>query len=116
MNDREIFRTNLVNLMKTAKVKQVDISKYMEVSYQTVSAWVKGRGYPRADAMEKLCRFFNVKQSALTEASPDMQEHNLLVKYRSLPDDGRTELVKRADELLILYGKRKAYGETETES
>ena len=67
MTDREIFKTNLVNLMNETKTKQVDIAEYAEVSYQTVSAWVQGRGYPRADAMEKLCKFFGIKQSDLTE-------------------------------------------------
>ena len=58
MTDREVFQTNLINLMKQTKTKQSDIAKYAEVSYKTVSAWVCGRGYPRVDAMEKLCRFF----------------------------------------------------------
>ncbi len=68
MNDREIFRKNLIDLMNLTKVKQIDIANYVEVSYQTVSAWVKGRGYPRADAMSKLCAFFGVKQLILTES------------------------------------------------
>ena len=57
MTDREIFQTNLKELMRTTKVKQIDIARYAEVSYQTVSSWVCGRGYPRAEAMEKLCKF-----------------------------------------------------------
>ena len=103
MTDREIFRSNLTNLMKTAKVKQIDIARYAEVSYQTVSAWVQGRGYPRADAMEKLCKFFGVKQSALTEDGPDKNENNLLIAYRSLSDTGKEKLFERVNELLKLY-------------
>lgn len=107
MTDREIFRNNLSNLMKMAKVKQADIAKYAEVSYQTVSAWVTGRGYPRADAMEKLCKFFGVKQSALTEDQTEItQEDTLLIAFRSLPQEGRNKLIERADELCILYAGR----------
>ena len=58
MTDREVFKENLNNLMRISKVKQIDIAKYAEVSYQTVSAWVCGRVYPRAESMEKLCKFF----------------------------------------------------------
>ena len=107
MTDREIFRKNLSNLMKTSKVKQIDIAKYAEVSYQTVSAWITGRGYPRADAMEKLCRFFGVRQSALTEENSEMEEDRLLVIFRSLPAEGRQKLLERADELILLYPNRR---------
>ena len=106
MTDREIFKTNLANLMHQTKTKQIDIAKYAEVSYQTVSAWVCGRGYPRAEAMAKLCRFFNVKQSALTEKQEDTDEDRLLAAFHALPEDGRKKLLDRADELLLLCLKK----------
>ncbi len=117
MTDREIFRRNLCDLMNITKVKQIDIARYAEVSYQTVSAWVTGRGYPRADAMEKLCRFFGVKQSALTEdnsqdASPEQQ---LVLMFRCLSPEGQEKLLDRARELKVLCPKRgKMNVETQT--
>lgn len=107
MTDREIFRINLQNLMKSAKVKQIDIARYAEVSYQTVSAWVCGRGYPRAEQMEKLCRFFGIKQSVLTESKEETPEDKLLMIYRSLSADGQRKLLERASEMKILYPKRR---------
>ena len=120
MTDREIFRKNLINMMNTTKVKQIDIAKYAQVSYQTVSAWVTGRGYPRAEAMEKLCSFFGIKQSALTEApdSEATQEDILLSTFRSLSDEGKAKLLERAEELSKLYPKgtkKKVYGEVKAE-
>ena len=107
MTDREIFRTNLYNLMKSAKVKQIDIAKYAQVSYQTVSAWICGRAYPRADAMERLCQFFGVRQSALTESqSASTPEDDLVAMYRALPVTGKEKLIERAQELMQLYVKR----------
>lgn len=106
MTDREIFKNNLTNLMRMTKTKQIDIARYAEVSYQTVSAWVCGRGYPRADAMTKLCKFFNVKQSALTEEHEETNEDRLLEIFRSLPADGRQKLLDRASELTLLCAKK----------
>ena len=106
MTDREIFRANLTNLMNKTKTKQIDIAKYAEVSYQTVSAWVTGRGYPRADAMERLCKFFGVKQSALTESGEETDEDKLVAMYRLMSDNGRSKLIERAEELVKLYPKR----------
>ena len=106
MTDREIFQKNLNNLMAITKVKQIDIAKYAEVSYQTVSAWVTGRGYPRAEAMEKLCKFFGIKQSALTENNSEKTDEDILLfAFRSLSDDGRQKLLERAKELTVLYPK-----------
>ena len=106
MTDREIFRKNLANLMHETKTKQIDLAKYAEVSYQTVSAWVNGRGYPRAEAMAKICQFFGVKQSVLTEDNDEKtNEEALLYAYRYLSDEGREKLMERVDELLKLYQK-----------
>lgn len=107
MTDREIFQQNLYNLMKSTKTKQIDIAKYAEVSYQTVSSWVCGRGYPRADAMEKLCKFFGVRQSALTEEQTESDEDRLLALFRSLPQKGKDKLMERARELKKLYPNRR---------
>ena len=107
MTDREVFQTNLYNLMKKSNVKQADIARYAEVSYKTVSAWVCGRGYPRVEAMEKLCRFFGVKQSALTEKPDETDEDRLLIAFRLLSNEGKTKLLERAEELKQLYPIKK---------
>lgn len=105
MTDREIFQENLTNLMRKSKVKQVDVAEYAEVSYKTVSAWVHGRGYPRIDAMTKLCKFFGVKMSALTGKEEMPDEQKLLMNYRALPSVAKKKLIERSAELLKLYGK-----------
>lgn len=107
MTDREIFQANLRELMRITKVKQADIARYAEVSYQTVSSWVCGRGYPRAEAMEKLCKFFGIRQSALTEEQKETDEDHLLLLFRSLPQEGKAKLMERATELKKLYPKRR---------
>ena len=107
MTDREIFQANLKELMRTSKVKQIDIARYAEVSYQTVSSWVCGRGYPRAEAMEKLCKFFGIRQSALTDKKEETDEDRLLLLFRSLPPEGKAKLMERAAELKKLYPKRR---------
>ena len=116
MTDREIFQKNLTELIQTSRVKQADIAKYAEVSYKTVSAWVTGRGYPRADAMEKLCRFFGIRQSALTEPHHPAEslEDRLLTAFRAMSPTGQDKLLERAEELRVLYPRRvKKNGKTE---
>jgi len=109
MTDREIFKNNLSELMRITKTKQIDVAKYAEVSYQTVSAWVCGRGYPRAEQMEKLCKFFNVRLSALTEPKNKEKkaEDDLLLIFRSLSAEGQQKMLERAEEMRKLYPKRR---------
>ena len=115
MTDREIFKNNLIELMRVTKAKQVDIARYAGVSYQTVSTWVTGRAYPRADAMERLCRFFGIKQSALTEEKGSRQtpEEKLVLLFRSLSKAGQDKLLERAEELKKLHPKGRLADEEE---
>ena len=109
MTEKEIFQTNLTELMRSTKAKQIDIARYAEVSYQTVSAWVCGRGYPRAEAMAKLCKFFGIKQSDLTEQkdSNKSEEETLVEIFRCLSAEGKQKMLERAEEMRKLYPLRK---------
>ena len=109
MTEKEIFKNNLISLMQITKAKQIDIAKYAEVSYQTVSAWVCGRAYPRAEAMAKLCKFFGIKQSDLTEKkdSQKSQEETLVEIFRCLSAEGKQKMLERAVEMRKLYPLRK---------
>ena len=58
--------------------------------------------------MEKLCSFFGVKQSALTEKqSEKTPEDDLVAMFRALPVEAKEKLLERADELTRLYVKKK---------
>jgi len=109
MTEKEIFQSNLIELMRITKAKQVDVAKYAEVSYQTVSAWVCGRGYPRAETMAKLCKFFGIKQSDLTEKKDGQksQEETLVEIFRCLSAEGKQKMLERAIEMKKLYPLRK---------
>ena len=111
MSDREIFRKNLMKYMEQTGRKQVDVAKFVGVSDKTVNAWVRGRGYPRADAMEKLSMFFGVRLSDLVDEKPDedTEEMQLVNIFRSLSSVGKIKLLERAEELTVLYGKKSSY-------
>lgn len=117
MTDRETFRRNFVELLRITKIKQKDLAKSIDVSFQTVSAWATGRGYPRADALEKICRYFGIKKSVLLEPQKAevTQEDRLLNMFLALSDEGKSKLMERASELTQLYParRRKSNGETE---
>lgn len=117
MNRRETFKKNFNEIMRITKTKQIDLSKYTGVSYQTVSAWSTGRGYPRPEVMEKLCMYFGIKPTDLTEEpNPEItQEDRLVAAFRCLSYEGKKELLKRTYELVKLYPKRRMKDNGKTE-
>ena len=65
MNNREIFRKNLNDLLASSGKLQKDLADYVGAKTTTVSGWTRGISYPRADAMEKIAQFFGVPTSRL---------------------------------------------------
>ena len=70
MTDREIFRKNLNDCLTSSGKMQKDLADYVGAKTTTVSGWTRGVSYPRADAMEKIARFFGVPTSRLV-GDPD---------------------------------------------
>ena len=112
MNNRETFKKNLNRLMLSRGVyAQVDLARYIGASVSTVSGWTRGASYPRADAMEKIAKFFGVTTFELV-CEYDDQEEQLLRAFRVLSPYGKAEAIKRMNELKDLYWYDKKGGNT----
>ena len=105
MTNRETFRNNLIKLMNTREGNQIDLAKNVGVSKQTVSSWICGKAYPRADVMERIARYFNVTLPDLVyDPKERQQEAEIVFWYHRLPEEGKTKLLERTKELAIIYG------------
>lgn len=112
MTNRENFRKNLSRLLTQNGVRQIDLAKHLNVSKQTISTWICGRAYPRADVMEKIADYFGTTISALVYGEREqMEESEIVYFFHALPDSGKEKLLERTHELAVLYGllKEKAY-------
>jgi transcriptional regulator with XRE-family HTH domain len=110
MSDREIFQENLRRFLSDSGAKQIDLAKYTGVSDKTVSAWFTGRAYPRADVMEKICKFFGVRLSDMVDSKQEQPDEDaqLLAYFHSLNSTGKSKLLERAEELVYLYGEKSS--------
>lgn len=109
MTDREVFRKNLNYYLSETGTLQKDLAEYVGAKTTTVSGWTRGISYPRADAMEKIADFFSIPLSKLVMAHDDDQddeEEQLLRLFRALSSNGKRLMLERAQELVILYGKK----------
>lgn len=104
MTNREIFKSNLTYMLEQHGGNQNDLAKYVGVSKQTVSAWIHGKAYPRADIMERISNYFGTTISALVyDIREQMEESELVYFFHALPEEGKTKLLDRTHELAVLY-------------
>lgn len=85
MNNREIFRKNLNDLLSSSGKLQKDLAEYVGAKTTTVSGWTRGISYPRAEAMEKIALFFGIPTSRLVGA--DNSDAEPLSAEKNPPDD-----------------------------
>lgn len=67
MDNKDIFSYNLKYYMDENNKSRKDVSDAINVSYFTLTDWVKGKTYPRMDKVEKLAKYFGIKISDLIE-------------------------------------------------
>lgn len=69
MNDniREVFSTNLKEMLKERGKTQLELAEFVGVSDASVNNWVNGIKLPRMDKVDKICKFLKVKRSDLIE-------------------------------------------------
>ena len=69
MNDniREVFSTNLKEMLKERGKTQLELAEFVGVSDASVNNWVNGIKLPRMDKVDKICKFLNIKRSDLIE-------------------------------------------------
>lgn len=96
-DNKNIFATNLNNLMVIHDKTRKDLSDALGISYFTITAWTNGTKYPRMDKVELLANYFGVLKSDLIEEP---------VKVDSVSVETHTEeLTEGEKQLLELFRK-----------
>lgn len=98
-DNKNIFATNLNNLMRIENKSRKDLSEALGISYFTITAWVNGTKYPRMDKVEMLANYFGVLKSDLIEEKENNQslpsetlvlsegEEKLVELFRLVPEE-----------------------------
>lgn len=67
LGNKEIMAENLQRYMNKYGLDRNDIAEIADVSYFTVTAWLKARTYPRIDKIERLANHWNISKADLVE-------------------------------------------------
>ena len=105
---RKIFSTNLKYYMEQNGKTQMDLMKDLGLSSSTLSNWCTGQKLPRMDKVQMLADYFNISKSDLIEengpakAQQRQFEKAVLLHFNKLTDEGKTEGIKRIEELTFI--------------
>ena len=66
-NVRETFSNHLSFLLLRLGKSQIDMARDLDVATGTVSSWVNGQKFPRADAIQRIADYLHVRMSTLVE-------------------------------------------------
>lgn len=122
MNNREIFRKNLNDLLSSSGKMQKDLAEYCGAKTTTVSGWTRGVSYPRADAMEKIAQFFGVPTSRLvgpsdspsdSQANDQPANDGVRLLIRGLNRLSPEQLEQATNMMKIMFAKHADYFEKE---
>ena len=110
MKHKTIFAENLNRKMQENGKTRKDICDALDLSYYTVTDWVKGKKMPRMDKVEKLARYFGCLISDLIEEKvedeqrqPAQSELSLRKKEFMLKVEGMTDAqIERLEQILAL--------------
>ena len=65
--ERKIFSKNLRKFMEIQNIDRNKLCEELDVSYTSVTEWIHGETYPRADKITKLANLFGIPKSALVD-------------------------------------------------
>lgn len=77
-NINEIFKQNIIKLLKINNKTQKDLAEYLNVSNTTVNNYVKGYNVPRMGRVDQICNFFGVNRSDLIGKIDQEDEPNII--------------------------------------
>ena len=93
------FSENIKKLRKERKLTQEKLAEYLNVSFQAVSKWERGEGYPDITTLPVISTFFGVTLDELlgvNRAETEVKLVTMLQQYDNLCDiDMRKELLDK---------------------
>lgn len=96
---KRIFSKNLKYYMELNNKNQMDLMKDLGLSSSTVSNWCTGLKLPRMDKVQILADYFGILKSDLIEEKQKPAVPLIIQYYNSLNDLGKSEAIKRVEEL-----------------
>lgn len=103
LGNKEIMAKNIQRYMDSRGIDRKRLSEDLDVSYTTLTDWIKGKTYPRIDKIELMARYFGISKSDLVE-EPDRNNNEVAQTIAAhidddTPDDEREQIINFIESL-----------------
>ena len=102
------FANALKNRRKELKMSQEDVARLVGTTKQVVSKYENGIRSPKVTVANKYAKALGMSLEDMLGIPPQEEtpEDILLRMFRGMNETGQAKLMERAEELLVLYGKK----------
>lgn len=90
---------NIKKYRMALHMEQAELAERLHISNKTISSWECGRTEPKMGMVEQMCRIFGCTKDELIgmdQTKHDQREQELLLIYRGMNEEGKTDLMKYA--------------------
>ena len=108
-----MIKDKLIEIRKMKNISQKELAEKINVSPGNIGDWERGRANPGAEAIIKLCNFYEISADELlgltvntSKGDLSKYEIELLECYRTLPDIEKGILIGEARSMAKKYGKK----------
>lgn len=98
----KVFSKNLTKYLSVNNMTQLELSKHLGVSAQSVSNWCNGRKSPRMDKVDAMCKLFRCNRSDLIEDKKTTEQY-----YTNSETSKVAQQIYENKELSILFDAAK---------
>lgn len=101
LGNKEIMAENISFYMEKFGITRKKLSADLDISYTTLTDWIKGKTYPRIDKIEMLANYFKISKSDLVERKEPTTTLTLINDTsKQLNDDKQVEVLEFAKQKL----------------
>lgn len=113
MDRRLIVANNIQYYIAKNKITRYELCDAIDLNYSTLASWLKGRRYPRIEALEKIADYFNIGLPDLTEnhtqisPEPKQSEFNTVLQFvlTKHPEIGNYKFTEKQLDSIVMYAK-----------
>ena len=81
-NLKDTIGNNIVFLMSVYGKSRRDVARELDISYTTLTDWIKGNTYPRVETLEELGYYFRIEVTDFfTDITRDRYRKERLIRY-----------------------------------
>ncbi|MBR1754656.1 helix-turn-helix transcriptional regulator [bacterium] len=97
---RELFGKRLEQILKSHKMKQVELADKLDIDPQSISRMIAGKHFPKEENLEKMIMAFNINPESLFKFSEVLDDNDIKAEMIRLISNASSNKLRLAHKVL----------------